>query len=150
MKLKGKVLSQPLICRKLSTKEKSSHDRSWTVHILRRLSVIFFSIVLTRYLCAFDLFYQHKNSIDYKAFFQTQRWSPIGQTSRHDSQHDSPQEIVLIVEYSFNPGKPKFERSSSKSKYKGRGDCQLARRVDKARLQLSPSSGMSDWASPVR
>ena len=121
----------------------------------------FFSTVLTRYLCAFDLFYQHKNSIDYKAFFRSQslkdlvpksntRWSPIGQTSRHDSQHDSPQEIVLIVEYSFNPGKPKFERSSSKSKYKGRGDCQLARRVDKARLQLSPSSGMSDWASPVR
>ena len=28
MELKDKVLSQPLICRKLSTKEKSSHNRS--------------------------------------------------------------------------------------------------------------------------
>ena len=34
--------------------------------------MIFFSIVLTRYLCAFDLFHQHKNSIDYKAFFRSQ------------------------------------------------------------------------------
>ena len=28
--------------------------------------------MLTRYLCAFDLFYQHKNSIDNKAFFRSQ------------------------------------------------------------------------------
>ena len=117
----------------------------------------YYLVICARLICLISI----KNSIDYKAFFRSQslkdlvpnsntRWSPIGQTSRHDSQHDSPQEIVLIVEYSFNPGKPKFERSSSKSKYKGRGDRQLTRQVDKARLQLSPSSGMSDWASPVR